>query len=40
VREYTRSSLISQLDRTGWDVVHVEQRGGSIVAVAQGHDFS
>ena len=36
VREYTKSTLVYQLERTGWDLIHVEQRGGSIVAVARG----
>lgn len=37
VREYTKETLICQLERTGWDVIRVEHRGGSIVAVAGGH---
>ena len=40
VREYTKLALVDQLDRTGWHLIHIEQRGGSIVAVARGRGLS
>lgn len=34
VREYTLDVLCQQLSRSGWQIVHSEQRGGSILAIA------